>query len=155
MAGQVNRGRSVQVWRCGVSQLRKAGLLAMACVALLAMAVPAGAQVTTGAVSGSIRDAQGGGIPGATVVLINESQGTKSAPAVTNATGDYGFPNVAPGTYTIEVTMSGFKGLTRKGVQVSSGDRLSVGALTIEVGGVNEVVDVKASAPLVQAQSGE
>lgn len=133
---------------------RKASLIAVALIALWAVAAPAAAQVT-GIVTGTIKDAQGGVIPGATVVLIDEARGTQSAPAVTNATGDYVFPNVSPGTYTVEVTMSGFKTLKRAGVAVSGGDRVSVGVLSIEVGGMSEVVDVKAEVPLVQAQSGE
>ncbi len=68
-------------------------------------ASPATAQITTATVSGTVKDSTGGVVPGATVVLINEARGTKSVPAITNATGDYVFPNVAPGTYTVEVTM--------------------------------------------------
>lgn len=52
-------------------------------------ALPASAQITTGNVLGTIKDAQGGVVPGATVVLLGETKGTKSAPVVTNATGDY------------------------------------------------------------------
>ena len=62
------------------------------------------AQITTGTVSGNVKDGQGGVIPGATVVLISETRGTRTAPAVTNETGDFVFPNVAPDTYIIEVT---------------------------------------------------
>src|SRR4051812_1437106 len=74
---------------------------------LLAMAgLPARAQITTGTVSGTVKDAQSGVVPGATVVLISERKGVKSAPMVTNETGDYVFPNVATDTYTVEVSMS-------------------------------------------------
>ena len=48
------------------------------------MAAPAAfAQITTGTISGTVRDQQGGVIPSATVVLISEARGTKSAPAMT------------------------------------------------------------------------
>jgi hypothetical protein len=120
-----------------------------------AMAIPAAAQITTGTVAGTIKDAQGGVIPGATVTLISEGRGTRMAPAVTNTAGDFVIANVTPDTYTVEVTMPSFKTLTRKGVQVSGGDRVAVGTLTLEVGGTTEVVDVTAEAPLIQAQSGE
>ena len=81
-----------------------------ACLAaLLFSAVTATAQITTGTILGTVKDSTGGVIPGATVVLISESRGTKSAPAVTNATGDFVFPNVTPDTYTVEVTMDGFR----------------------------------------------
>ena len=94
-------------------------------------------------------------MPGATVVLISESRGTKSVAAVTNETGDYVLPNITPDTYTVEISMQGFKTLKRTGVSVSGGDRVAVGGLVIEVGGASETVDVTAEAPLIQASSGE
>jgi hypothetical protein len=68
---------------------------------LLALALGAGttaAQITTGTVLGNVKDSTGGVVPGATVVLISETRGTKSVPAVTNAAGDYVFPNVTGDT---------------------------------------------------------
>ena len=71
---------------------------ALAFGALLAAAISAPAQVTTGSVSGTVKDAQGGVVPGA-VVLISEGRGTRSEPATTSATGDFVFPNVTVDTY--------------------------------------------------------
>jgi carboxypeptidase family protein/TonB-dependent receptor-like protein len=122
---------------------------------LCALAVPASAQITTGNIAGTVKDAQGGVVPGATVILIDEAKGTKSAPAITDETGTYTFPNVTAATYTVEVTMSGFKTAQRRGVPVSGGDRVSVPSITLEVGGQTEAVTVVAESPLVQAQSGE
>jgi hypothetical protein len=116
---------------------------------------PALAQVTTGTVYGTIKDAQGGVIPGATLVLTSETRATKSAPVASNASGDYVFPNVTVDTYTLEVTMSGFKTLKRAGLAVSAGDRVAVPVITLDVGGTSEVVDVTGEAPMIQAQSGE
>lgn len=122
---------------------------------LAAVVMPASAQITTGNIAGTVRDAQGGVIPGATVTLIDEARGTKLSPAMTDATGSYVFPNVTAATYTVEVTMSGFKTAQRKGVPVSGGDRVSVPAVTLEIGGTSEAVTVMAESPLIQAQSGE
>ncbi len=138
--------------------LTKYGYLKSIAAGLLllgAMVVPASAQITTGNITGSVKDAQGGVVPGATVVLIDEARNTKSAPAVTDSNGNYTFPNVTAATYTVEVTMSGFKTAQRKGVPVSGGDRASVPPITLEVGGQTEAVTVVAESPLVQAQSGE
>ena len=118
-------------------------------------ALPARAQITTGTVSGTVKDTQGGVIPGATVVLISETKATKSEPQVTNSTGDYVFPNVAADTYTVEVTMSGFKTLARKNVVVSGGDRVTVPNVVLQVGGAAETVNVQAESPMIQANSGE
>src|SRR6185295_19321732 len=116
--------------------LMKQSLRILAAVlALCAMARPASAQANTATVFGSVKDAQGGVIPGATVTLISERQGTQTAPAVTSATGDFVFPNIPPDTYTVQVEMASFKTLKRSGVPVSAGARVAVGTLTIEVGG--------------------
>ena len=85
----------------------------MALVTLLTVAWSAAGQVTTGSVIGTVQDAQGGVIPGATVVLISESRGTRSVPAITDATGNFVFPNVGTDTYTIEVALAGFSTLRR------------------------------------------
>jgi len=138
-----------------VSIVLRAAAAAAVALCALGIAVPVSAQITTGTVSGSVKDAQGGVVPGATVVLISESRGTKSVPAVTNETGDYVLPNITPDTYTIEISMPGFKTMKRTGVSVSGGDRVAVGSLVIEIGGATETVDVTAEAPLIQASSGE
>ena len=70
-------------------QLRKCAMLALAILALLAAASPAVAQITTGNITGTVNDAQGGVIPGATVVLKSETRGTQIAPVVTNEHGRY------------------------------------------------------------------
>src|SRR5438105_1608627 len=103
---------------------------------------PAHAQITTGSVTGVITDSSGGVIPGASVVLVSETQGTKTAPVVTNPEGTYTIPNVKADVYTVEVMMPSFKPLSRKGVRVSGGDRVSVEALALQVGGQTETITV-------------
>src|SRR6266566_8219793 len=123
--------------------------------ALILCSTPVLAQITTGTVSGNVKDAQGGVIPGATVVLISETRGTKSTPALTNETGNFVFPNVTPDTYTVEVTLDAFKTVKRAGITVSGGDRVGIPPLTLEPGAIAETVTVIAESPLVQTQSGE
>ena len=129
------------------------GVLAPIC--LLAGTEIAMAQITTGSIAGTIKDAQGGVIPGATVILISESQNTQSAPVVTNETGDFVFVNVKSDTYSLEVTMPSFKTIRKTGVRVGAAERVSVGTMAIEPGGVAETVEVKGESPVVQASSGE
>src|SRR5437879_7800948 len=102
-------------------QVRFVHLLAVSLMALCAAAVPAAAQITTGTVTGTVKDTTGGVIPGATVVLISEARGTRSVPAITNATGDYVFPNTTADTYTVEVKLARFRTLARAGVVVKIG----------------------------------
>ncbi len=124
-------------------------------VALFLVPFSAPAQITTGTVTGRVVDTLGGVIPGATVVLISETRGTKSSPVVTNETGDYVFPNVTADRYTVEVTLQAFKTIQRKGIIVSGGDRVGVERLTLEPGGITETLTVVGESPLVQTQSGE
>ena len=56
---------------------------------------------------GLVTDSTGAAIPGASVVIVNAANGVK-ADAVTNSQGEYSFQQIAPGTYTITVTASGF-----------------------------------------------
>jgi hypothetical protein len=131
------------------------GIVAGLVVALFLLPSLAPAQITLGRVTGRVVDSSGGVIPGANVILISETRGTKSAPVVTNETGDYVFPNVAIDTYTIEVTISQFKTTRRTGIVVTGGDIVGVPPLTLEPGGSHETVTVTAEAALVQTQSGE
>jgi len=105
-----------------------------ALVVLLVAANPVSAQITTGNVTGVVKDAQGGVVPGATVVLISEARGTKSAPVTTNEAGVYVVPNVTADRYTVEVSMDGFKTVRQTNIAVSGGDRVSVPTHTLQIG---------------------
>src|SRR5690242_5987660 len=105
---------------------RSVRVLVGALVVFAASVWSASAQISTGSVTGTVTDQSGGTVPGATVVLISESQGPKLAPQVTNTDGIYVFAGVAADTYTVDVTLSGFKEVTRKGVKVVGGDRVPV-----------------------------
>src|SRR5262245_55048573 len=131
-------------------------LTVMAFVIILAGALssPVSAQVTT-TVLGTVKDQQGGVLPGATVVLISETKGTKSEPVVTNPSGDFVLPSVPPDTYTLQVEMPSFKTLKRTGLTIGGDPRIALGTLTLEVGGQAEVVNVTGEAPLIQSASGE
>lgn len=136
--------------------LRKISNLVVYGVAALCL-LPASswAQITTGTVTGRVVDSTGGVVPNANVTLISETKGTKSSTLVTNASGDYVFPNVAPDTYTVEVSAAAFKLVKQTGVVVSGADRVGVPPITLTVGGTAETITVAAEAALVQTQSGE
>ena len=61
------------------------------------------------------------------------------------------FLNLLPDTYTLKVTMDGFKTAERSNVVLNAADRLSVGAITLELGAVTETVTV--STRVVEVQS--
>jgi hypothetical protein len=130
-------------------------VIAAAAVAICGIAAAAAAQITTSTVVGTVKDPQGGVIPGAIVVLISDARGVRVTEATTNAQGDFVFVNVPPDRYTVQITMEGFKNFRRSDIPVSAGDRVAIGTLTIEMGGLAETVQVTSEAALIQASSGE
>ncbi|HVO11357.1 MAG TPA: carboxypeptidase regulatory-like domain-containing protein, partial [Vicinamibacteria bacterium] len=104
--------------------------------------------------SGSVADSQGGMLPGATVTLTSRTQGN-SFTATTDKEGRFVFPIVRPDTYSLKVTLQGFKTLERTNVVVNANDRLSAGTLTLEVGALTESVSVDSRVSELQAESGE
>jgi hypothetical protein len=127
--------------------------LIAAFLALQGMAAVAAAQGVTGTVSGTVKDAQGAVIPGATISLISESRGTTIATVTSNASGDFVVPNVTADTYTIQITMPSFKTLKRTGLMVSAGGRVTLGTVTIDVGQRAEEVTVKGDTPIIRPRA--
>src|SRR5262245_33914861 len=92
------------------------------------------AQGITGTILGTVKDALGGVIPGATVTIVSETQKTMSAPVLTNETGDFVVPNVMADTYTVQIEIASFRTLRREHVEVNPGARVGLGTLTVELG---------------------
>src|SRR5678816_4684934 len=81
--------------------------LLIAVAALVAFASAIAAQVTGGAVTGTVLDPDGSAVVGATVSLKDKSRGLDFTAQTTGA-GSYQFTNVPTGTYTMTVTATGF-----------------------------------------------
>jgi hypothetical protein len=131
---------------------RRIFALALTVVTALAAASPAAAQVTTGTVVGTVSD-NNGIVPGATVTIREVSKGTSDA-YVTDGTGSYTAPFLAPGTYVVEVNVPGFKKWVRGGVILQVNQRARVD-VALEVGGIEETTTVVAEAPLLRTDSSE
>jgi hypothetical protein len=122
-------------------------LAAALCCALLC-AAPVGAQtVTTGNITGTVTDAQGGVLPGATVTAVHTDTGTNYE-AVTGADGRYSILNVRVGAFTVSVTMSGFKDQKQEKVQVQLGAEQTAD-FKLQLSSVSETVDVVANAATI------
>ena len=122
-------------------------LAAAFCFALLCVASAGAQTVTTGDISGTVVDTQGGVLPGATVTATHTDTGT-SYEAVTGVDGRYNLLNVRVGTYTIAVTMSGFKDQKQEKIQVQLGARQTAD-FKLQLATVSETVDVVATSPLI------
>ncbi len=114
---------------------------------VLALAAPrVRGQEFRGAISGIVTDATKAALPGVTVSVVNTATNV-SAEEATDSQGRYQFRYLNPGTYTITARLEGFKTSVHT-VNVQIGDTLTVD-LGLEIGGVNERVDVVAEAPLL------
>jgi hypothetical protein len=116
-------------------------------VLLLALSVsPAMSQQSTGTIRGIVQDSQGGLMPGATVTLENQSQGSVAGEVVTNKEGAFVFPGLLPSTYSLTVTAPGFKKYAEKDIMLRIGDNLGIPPVVMQVGGLTETVQVEANA---------
>jgi hypothetical protein len=119
-----------------------------------AFALPrsASAQTTTGSISGSVADPQGQAVPGALVTVIHEGTNEIRSTNTDAERGTFQVTSLAPGTYTVRVELEGFSAFERKGVVVSSSDRVSVGSLRLAVGGLKDTVTVEATGAHVNTE---
>jgi hypothetical protein len=106
---------------------------------------------TTSSIIGTVSDASGGVIPGASVVVKSAATGLEFT-ATTNEQGGFTIPAVNPGTYTVTVTLSGFKTVVLNDVVVNAATPATVRA-KMEVGGLEETVTVNSASEIIQTQS--
>jgi hypothetical protein len=104
----------------------------------------------TASISGVVRDAAGGVVPGATVVV--KDAGGRAQETTTDAEGRYMVAALLAGTYTVTATLTGFKTAEAKDVRVALGQPMTV-PLTLEVGSLEETVTVQSSSELVNTQT--
>jgi ABC-type amino acid transport substrate-binding protein len=116
---------------------------------LAAVATPLAAQSITGTVAGTVKDEQGGVLPGVTLTLAGKT-GTRTA--VTDAQGAYRFAGLDPGTYSVTATLSGFRTKRQDNVIVSL-SRVAEIEIVLGVGGMTESVDVVGESPIVDVTS--
>jgi hypothetical protein len=117
---------------------------AFAMAAVIALGVPAYAQIDSGSLTGTVTDPSGAIVPEATVTITNADTGT-SRTTVSNQAGSYSVPSLPPGKYNVSVSKAGFStaqqsGLTLQVAQVATVD------ITLQVGNVSEKVVVSSTA---------
>jgi trimeric autotransporter adhesin len=108
------------------------------------------AQGFQGGVRGLVKDG-GGVVPGAEVILLNDSTNV-SRSTTSNEAGEYNFPNLAPGTYTLKVSLQGYKGYALPEVRVGTQQFLALD-VTLEVGQLAETVTVRGDTPIIETST--
>jgi hypothetical protein len=119
-------------------------------VALLGTSASAQGTATS-SITGVVVDSGGGFVPGATVVVKSDSTGAEFT-AVSGANGSFTVPALNVGSYTVTVSLQGFKTAVLKSVPVNAGIPATVRAV-LEIGGVTETVVVEGASQVIQTQS--
>ncbi len=112
------------------------------------------AQNISGMLSGVVKDTAGSVIPNAQVSLKNQETGAVQT-INTNDAGVFVFSSVLPGVYTVDVSAPGFKSHQIRDVGLTLNERRSLGDITLQVGQVQERVEVTAEVTPVQTASSE
>ena len=118
--------------------------------ALLFVASSAGAQIT-GSIAGTVYDSQGGVLPGASASLTSDQLPGGPLLFVTNADGQYRFPAIAPGQYTLTVVLAGFETYVEEGLRVRVGGAIER-RVTIGPAPVTETVIVTGQGPVIDTR---
>lgn len=107
-------------------------------------------QTFTGGIRGVVSDANGV-VPGVTVTLTNEATNV-SRDTVTNNVGQYQFPAVPPGAYSIKTQLTGYKTFDRTGVRLATQQFVSLD-ITLELGSIQETITVTGTPPLIDTST--
>ncbi len=124
--------------------------MVVACCAVLPRAAHAQGGVAS-SLSGRVDDSSGAMAPGAAIVARNEGTGAEFN-AVTSSAGTFSIPALQPGTYSVTVSLSGFKTVVLSGVVLNAAAPASVRAV-LEIGEIAEKVTVESAGEIVQSQA--
>src|SRR4051794_8497790 len=102
---------------------------------------------TLGSIAGQVRDSSGAAIPEARVTATNAGTNARRT-ALSNDAGDFGFPSLPPGTYTVAAERPGFKTMVRSQVEIQVQQNARID-FELQVGLVSESVEVVANAVMV------
>src|SRR5262249_55830416 len=126
--------------------------LAFACILLLiALPLPAGAQTTFGAITGTVRDPAGGVIPGASIEAVHVASNYRYT-TVSNETGNYTLPQLREGAYVLRATLAGFREFVARDIPLGARDERRVD-IVLQVGGVEATVEVTAGPALIETDT--
>ncbi|HEX9423787.1 MAG TPA: carboxypeptidase-like regulatory domain-containing protein, partial [Pyrinomonadaceae bacterium] len=121
---------------------------------LVGLAGSAVAQSITGSISGTVTDATGGVVVGASVTLHSDQTGTARS-ATTSDDGRFSFAALQPGVYTVKVEQRGFQTLERKNAVLSANESLALEDLALTAGQVSETVTVTGEGAMVEKESSD
>ena len=147
----VARGNTLPLIPSGMARAFRLAVLAIAVLANGLVGSRMHAQATTGDVVGTVTDASGSVIPGATVELTNvDTHETRSV--VTGGAGEYTFTLLKPDHYSIAISRAGFKTSNIASFTLAAGDRACEDSV-LQVGSADQTIQVVGQAPVLQSDS--
>jgi Carboxypeptidase regulatory-like domain len=132
---------------------RQTSVILMTLLLLLGV-TNAGAQVTSGSLSGVVHDSTGAVVPEATVVLTDEAT-TATRRTVSNSSGAFTFVAVPAGSYTLAVNRTGFSTYQIKAVTLDQGENRTVPQISLNVGTESAIVSVSADTEAIPVDTGQ
>ena len=121
---------------------RLAGLVVILCFLLIVPGVFA--QASSG-ITGVVRDASGGVLPGVNVDAESPALIEKVRSAVTDGQGTFRIVGLVPGVYTVTFSLTGFNTFKREGIELGNNFTATVNA-ELRVGGIEETITVSGQA---------
>ncbi len=132
-------------------------LSAFSCILLASLAISRNSlsgQGLTGQLSGAVTDPSGAAIPAADIQITNSQTGQVRSLQSDNQ-GHFVFTELLPGTFTLSVGAAGFKKYEQKEIVVSATERVTLPAISMQVGALSETVSITGEAAFVQTESAE
>ena len=134
--------------------VRQRLLMASAVLFAATIAVaPAHAQILYGSIVGTVTDAQGANVPGATVTIVSKETNL-TRDTVSDSEGNFNLTNVLAGQYDVKISLTGFREAVRTNVPVSIGQIARVD-MALQVGTLSETVTVQSAAELLQTDKAD
>ena len=120
----------------------------MTCVVLARVSA---AQGLTGALIGTVRDGEGGVLPGAVVRVTSPALIGRELKATTNEKGQLRFPALPPGSYSLDIEMPGFATYHEEDISIGAGATIER-TVVLKLAGVAESVTVQGAGSRIEAR---
>src|SRR5450759_5613150 len=111
-------------------------------------------QTVSSSLVGTVLDPSSAVVPNATVTATDQETGAART-VTTDSNGTFRFLNMAPGEYSLSITLTGFKSITEKGITLAAQETRDVGKLSLTLGSTTDTIAITAEATPIQLASSE
>jgi hypothetical protein len=136
-----------------IRHIRKAAYVLIAAIFVWMTSGPACAQSTTGSIYGTITDSTGAIVPGADITVKNVETGQSSV-RKSDSQGNYTFPTMVPGKYSVSAQHEGFQSQTQANLTLDANQNVHA-SFALNAGSVDQTVTVEAGAALVDTRGSQ